>query len=69
MLESESTLLREDNEVVVLYEEDLVVAQVSWDLRKVLGLQVSNEKAMIVTLAKVQECQDFVLPGRRGHPR
>ena len=51
-------------------DEDLMEAQVSWDLGKVLGLQVSNERAMVGALAaKVQECQDFVLPRRRDRPR
>ena len=69
MLESDSTLQREDIEVVVPNEEDLMEAQVLWDIGKVLGLQASNEKPIIVALVKVQECQDFILPRRRGHPR
>ena len=60
---------REDNEVVVPLEEDLVEARVSWDIGKALGLKVGNDKAMVVALAKVQECQDFVLQRRRDHPR
>ena len=34
-----------------------------------MRLKVSHEKAMVVALARVHECQDFVLPRRRGHPR
>ena len=70
LLDSESILQREDNEDMVSNDEDLMEAQVSWDLGKVLGLQVSNERAMVSALAaKVQECQDFVLPRRRDRPR
>ena len=69
MLESLSILNRDVNEDVILDEEDLVEARVSWDVGKVLGLKVSNDKAMIDTLAKVKECQDFVLPRKRGRPR
>ena len=66
MLESISILKRDDNEVVEPIKEDLV--EVSWDVGKILWLKVSNEKAMIAALAKVQECQDFVLLRRRGCP-
>ena len=44
-------------------------AQVSWDIGKTLGLMVSNDKAMIAALAKVKDCQDFVIPRRRGRTR
>ena len=68
ILESISTLQRKDIEVVVPDEVDLVDAQISWDIGKILGLQVSNEKAMIAALAKVQECQDFILLRKRDAP-
>ena len=56
LLESISFLQRDDNEVVVPFEEDLVEARVSWDLGKAMGLKVSNDKAMVAALAKVQKC-------------
>ena len=34
-----------------------------------MGLQLSNEKAMIAALAKVQECQDFVLSKKKRSPQ
>ena len=36
-------------------EEDLMEAQLAWDIGKVLGLRVSNEKAMIDVISKVCE--------------
>ena len=53
----------------VLCEKDLVEAQVSWDIGETLGLKVNNKKVMIEVLAKVQDCQDFVIPRRRGPPK
>ena len=50
-------------------EEDLVEARISWDMGKIMGFNISNDEAMIKALAKVKECQDFVLPRRRGRPR
>ena len=50
-------------------EKDLVEAQVSWDLGKDLGLQVSDEKAMVAALSEIPEVQDFVLLRRRGRPK
>ena len=44
-------------------------AQITWDLGKMLGLQASNEKAVIDALSKVHEIQDFVLPRKRGRLR
>ena len=41
---------------MVPFEEDLVEARVSWDLGKAMGLKVSNDKAMVAALAKVQKC-------------
>ena len=67
--EAVSFLEEDDIETEVLWEERLVEARVSWDLAKTLGLSVSNEKAMVAAIAKVQDCQDFILPRRRGHPR
>ena len=69
MLESLSGIQSDDNEVQVPCEEDLVGARISWDIGKTLGLKVSNENAMFDALAKVQECQDFVMPRKRGRPR
>ena len=69
MLESLLDIQSEDNEVQMPCEEDLVEVRVTWDIGKTLGLSVSNEKAMFDALAKVQECQDFVIPRRRGRPR
>ena len=69
LLESLSILNRDVNEDVILDEEDLVEAWVSWKVGKVLELKISNDKAMIDALAKVKECQDFVLPRKRGRPR
>ena len=56
-------------EEVMLNEEDLVDAKVTWDVGKALGLQVSNERAMFEALSKVHEVQNFVLPRTRGRPR
>ena len=50
-------------------EDELVEAKVTWDIGKMLGCQVNNEEAMIKALAKVHDCQDFVLPRKRGRPR
>ena len=36
---------------------------------EVFGFEVSNEKAMVAAIAKVKDCQDFVLPRRRGRPK
>ena len=55
-----------DIELEVSWEEKLAKAKVIWDPGKTLGLMVSNEKAMVAALAKVQ---DFILPRRRGCPR
>ena len=41
-------------------------AQVTWDLGKTLGFHVCDERSMFVTLSKVREVLDFVLPKRRG---
>ena len=51
------------------FDEELVEAQNTWDVGKVLGFKVSNELAMVEALSKVSECQDFSLPTRRRHPR
>ena len=67
--ESESPLHKDVVENVVAYEEDLVETQITWDVGKTLGLRVSDDRAMVAALAKVQELQDFVLPRRRGRPR
>ena len=69
LFESESLWQREENEIVMPVEEDLVEAQITWDLGKTLGLQVENEKAVVTALAKIRDCQDFVLPRKRGRPR
>ena len=45
-------------------EEDLVEAQIAWDIGKVLGLRVSNEKVMIDAISKVREFR--ILPYRKG---
>ena len=58
-LELVSLLQKDDNEEEVLGEEDLVEAQITWDIGETFGFKVSNKKAMIVTLAKVHECQDW----------
>ena len=39
-------------------EEELVEAQITWDIGKMLGLQVSNENAVIAALSKMHEVQD-----------
>ena len=54
LLESLSILNRDVNEDVILDEEDLVEAWVSWKVGKVLELKISNDKAMIDALAKVK---------------
>ena len=69
LLESNSTWLSEANEDTLLVEEDLVGTQISWNVGKTLGLKVNNEEALTAALAKVDECQDFVLPRKRGRPR
>ena len=48
------------------FKEELVEAQNSWIVGKVLGLKVSNEMTMIEAISKIKDCQDFVLPRRRG---
>ena len=69
LFESSSNLQSDVNEVVVLFEEDLVKAQISWDIGKALRFKVSNEKVMINALSKVKDCQDFSLSRRSGRPR
>ena len=56
-------------EVVLPFEEELAESQNSWNIGKAIGLKVSNELAMIDTLSKVKERQDFTVPRRRGCPR
>ena len=46
-------------------EDDLVEAKITWDLGKELGLQVSDERALLKALSKVQEVQDFSDKRRR----
>ena len=67
--DSNHAFQRKDIQDVMPKEEDLVEAQITWDLGKIMGLQESNENTMIDALSKVQEVQDFVLPRRRGRPR
>ena len=69
LLGSNSNRMFDDLEGAVPCEEDLVEARISWDIGKTLGCKVSDEKAMICALAKVSDCQDFVLPRKRGRPR
>ena len=69
LLEPLATGQYEDDEGVLPAEDDLVETQITWDVGKLLGLHVNNEKAMLAALAKVDDCQDFVLPRRRGRPR
>ena len=69
LLDSVSFLNRDNNEEVMPDGEDLVEARITWDVGKFLGLKVSNEEAMIDALSKVDECQDFVLPRKRGRPK
>ena len=64
--ETVSSMQRYVNEVKVPCEEDLVEAQITWEIRKVLGCTVSNEKAVIEALTKIPECQDFIMPRKRG---
>ena len=56
LLVSASNLQGEDCEVVTPWEENLIEARTSWDLGKGLGFKVTNEMAMIETLAKVPKC-------------
>ena len=44
-------------------------AKVTRDIGKTMGCQVNNEEAMIKALAKVHDCQNFVLLRKRGRPR
>ena len=60
---------REEVKDVVPNEKDLVETQITWHVGKTLGLQVSDDRAMIVVLAKVRELQDFVLSKKRGRPK
>ena len=55
IFESEFLFLWEGIEDIVPNNEDLVEVKISWDVGKTLGLQVSDEGAMIAALAKVQE--------------
>ena len=50
-------------------EDDLVEAQITWDIGKELGLQVSNDRAMLKALSKVQQLQDFSVKRRRGRSK
>ena len=50
--------MNDDLESVVLCEEDLLEARITWDIGKILGCKVSNEKAIIYALAKLPEYQD-----------
>ena len=68
-MELTSLLYKDDDKEVIPKEGDLVEAWISWDVSKFLGLKVKNDKAMIDALAKVKECQDFVMPRKRERPR
>ena len=50
-------------------EEDLVEAQVTWEIEKEMGLRVSDEGAMLKSLSKVKEAQDFYVTRKRGRPQ
>ena len=67
----ESNLNRhgEIEEFVMPIEDELVEAKVIWDIGKTLGCQVNNEEVMSKALATVHDCQDFVLPRKRGRPK
>ena len=54
----ESTPNRQSDDygVMIPFEEDLVEARITWDIGKMMGLEVSNEKAMVDAIAKVKEC-------------
>ena len=69
LFEPLSNMQDDVNNVEGLCEEELVEAQITWDIGKMLGCKVSNEMAMITALTKVSECQDFVIPRKRGRPR
>ena len=69
LLVSSSNLQSDNYEVVVPCEEGLVEARITKDIRKTMGFKVNNEMTMLDALAKVPECQDFVLPRRRDYPR
>lgn len=66
---SESNIQSDDIEVVTLWEESLVEARLTWDLRKTLGLKTSNELAVIEALAKGSKCLNFVIMRKWRRPR
>ena len=47
-----------EDDRLILNEEDLVEAQITWDMGKEMGFRVSDEKAMLKALLKVKEVQD-----------
>ena len=49
--------------------EDLVEAQITWDMGKELGFQVFYERAMLEALSKVKEVQDFSVAKKSGQPK
>ena len=57
------------NEVERPCDEDLVEAPITWEVGKLLGCSANNEKAVIEALAKIPECQDFIMPRKRGRPK
>lgn len=50
------------------WEENLVEAKITWDMGKTMGFKVSNEMAIVEALTRIPECQDFVIPRKRGRP-
>ena len=68
-MDSSSGQNRDDKNDIISDEEDLVEVRICWDVGKFLGLKVGNDKAMIASLVKVNQCQDFVMPRKRGRPK
>ena len=60
---------RNCDEDAIQIDEELVEAQITWDLGMMLGLRASNEEAVRAALSKVHEVQDFVIPRKRGRLR
>ena len=57
------------NEVERPRDEDPMEAPTTWEVGKLLGCSANNEKAVIEALAKIPECQDFIMPRKRGRPK
>ena len=58
-----------EQEAAIPDEDDLVEAQITWDLGREFGFRVNDEKAMIEALSKVKVVQDYSVTRKRGRPK